>query len=64
MQVLCREVQKFISACEGIQSLLASGYVLTADEKGVIKVSACDLLVTMVKHSECQTTHLEGRVHV
>ena len=54
MQALCREVQKFISACEDIQSLLARGDVLTADEKGVIEVSACDLLVIVVQKSECQ----------
>ena len=54
MQALRREVQKFISACEDIQSLLARGDVLTADEKGVIEVSACDLLVTVVQKSECQ----------
>jgi hypothetical protein len=49
MQALCDEVQKFISACEHIQSLLARGEFLSTDEKGVIQQSACELLVTVVK---------------
>ena len=53
MRALCYEVQKFVSACEDVQSLLARGDVLTADEKGVITLSACDLLVTVVQKSEC-----------
>jgi len=44
MQALCREVQKFIRACEDIQSLLAQGGSLTSDEKGVIEQCAIDLL--------------------
>ena len=53
MQVLCDEVQKFISACEHIQSLLAMGEALTTDEKGVVQQSASELLVTVVQKSEC-----------
>ena len=52
MQVLCREVQKFISACEYIHSLLAKGDVLTADEKGVIEQSAIDLLRNLSEKAE------------
>ena len=52
METFCHEVQKFISACENIHSLLAKGDVLTADEKGVIRLSARDLLVTVVQKSE------------
>lgn len=44
MRVLCQEVQKFISACEGVQSVLAQGGRLTLDERGVIEESAIDLL--------------------
>ena len=44
MQALCQEVQKFISACENIQSLLAQGGSLTFDEKGVVEQCAIDLL--------------------
>lgn len=53
MQALCYEVQKFISACEDIQSLLARGDVLTADEKGVIEQSAFDLLRNVAAKAEC-----------
>ena len=44
MRALCHEVQKFVSACEGIQSVLAQGGLLTLDERGVIEESANDLL--------------------
>ena len=49
MRALCYEVQKYVSPCEDVQSLLARGDVLTADEKGAIPLSACDLLVTVVQ---------------
>lgn len=44
---LCLEVQKFISVCETIQSLLMEGKTLTSDEKGVIEFAARDLLTTL-----------------
>ena len=44
MRALCHEVQKFVSACEGIQSVLAQGGLLTLEERGVIEESANDLL--------------------
>lgn len=40
----CKEVQRFISACEAIQSLLAGGGRLTPDERDVVEFSAIDLL--------------------
>lgn len=40
----CHEVQKFISACENLQSLLAQGGSLNSDEKDLIEESAIDLL--------------------
>ena len=54
MQALCREVVKFISVCEEVQSLLARGDVLTADAKGVIEQSALDLLRNVAEKAECQ----------
>jgi hypothetical protein len=39
-----KEVQRFISACETIQSLLACGGSLTPDERDVVEFSAIDLL--------------------
>ena len=44
MFTLCQEVQKFVSVCEAIQSLLVEGVPLTPDEKGVIEFVARDLL--------------------
>jgi len=44
---LCLEVQKFVSVCETIQSLLMEGKTLTSDEKGVIEFAARDLLTTL-----------------
>jgi len=44
---LCLEVQKFISVCENIQTLLMEGKTLTSDEKGVIEFAARDLLTTL-----------------
>lgn len=38
------EVQRFITACETIHGLLASGEKLTSDEFGVIEMSASELL--------------------
>jgi hypothetical protein len=38
------EVQKFITACETIHGLLASGAKFTSDEIGVIEMSARELL--------------------
>jgi hypothetical protein len=52
---LCPEVQKFVSVCETIQSLLVEGRTLTSDEKGVIEFAARDLL-TNLEHP-C-TSHL------
>ena len=47
MITLCQEVQKFVSACENIQSLLAQGSSLTPDERDVIEQSAIDLLTNV-----------------
>lgn len=44
---LCLEVQKFVSVCEVIQSLLVEGRTLTSDEKGVIELAARDLLMNL-----------------
>ena len=44
MLTTCHEVQKFISACENIQSLLAQGGSLKSDERDLIELSAIDLL--------------------
>jgi hypothetical protein len=44
MYVLCREVQKFVSACESLQWMLAHGNHLSSDERGVVAYSARDLL--------------------
>jgi hypothetical protein len=44
---LCLEVQKFVSICETIQSLLVEGKTLTSDEKGVIELAARDLLMNL-----------------
>jgi hypothetical protein len=44
---LCLEVQKFVSVCEAIQSLLVEGRTLTSDEKGVIRFAARDLLTNL-----------------
>jgi hypothetical protein len=46
----CQEVQKFISACEAIQSLLVRGGSLTPDERNVVEFSAIDLL-SKVRHA-------------
>lgn len=47
MHTLCHDVQKFVSACEGIQAVLAQGGVLTPDERAVIEESAIQLLRNM-----------------
>jgi hypothetical protein len=44
---LCLEVQKFVSICETIRSLLVEGRTLTSDEKGVIEFAARDLLTNL-----------------
>jgi hypothetical protein len=44
MHVLCREVQKFVSACETLQWMLAHENHLSSDERGVVAYSARDLL--------------------
>jgi hypothetical protein len=44
---LCLEVQKFISVCEDIQSLIMQGKALTSDEQGVIELAARDLLTNL-----------------
>jgi hypothetical protein len=45
------EVQKFITACETIHGLLARGGELTADEMGVIEMSARELLSKITDES-------------
>ena len=47
MFAFCREVQKFISVCEELQSMLMQGGVLTSDEKGVVELSAKELLANL-----------------
>ena len=44
MDGLCREVQKFVSACEALHWMLAQGNELSSDERGVVALSARDLL--------------------
>ena len=44
MDCLCREVQKFVSACEALHWMLAQESGLSSDERGVIALSARDLL--------------------
>ena len=44
MDGLCREVQKFVSACEALHWMLAQGSELSPDERGVVDLSARDLL--------------------
>jgi hypothetical protein len=44
---LCLEVQKFISVCEHIQSLMVQGRTLTSNEKLVIEFAAKELLTNM-----------------
>jgi hypothetical protein len=54
MHTLCWEVQKFVSACEGLQSVLAQRGVLTPDERAVIEESAIQLL-TNLKAQRCES---------
>jgi hypothetical protein len=44
MTDLCPEVRDFVRACEVIQGKLAQGGTLTPDEKGVVEISAIELL--------------------
>ena len=46
MTTLSREVQRFVSACEALQSMLAQGE-LNSDERGVAALSARDLLTQL-----------------
>jgi hypothetical protein len=57
MYVLCREVQKFVSACETLQWMLAHGNHLSSDERGVVAYSARDLLKHLGQDSE-QNPHI------
>jgi hypothetical protein len=47
MFAFCREVQKFVSGCEELQSLLMQGGVLTSDERGVVEFCAKELLANL-----------------
>jgi hypothetical protein len=44
MDSLCREVQRFVSACEALHWMLTQGSELSPDERGVVALSARDLL--------------------
>ena len=57
MFVFCREVQRFVSVCEELQSLLMQGRALTPDEKGVVEFSAKNLLNNLDVLT-CQRTSL------
>ena len=54
MYSLCREVQKFVSACETLQWMLAHGSELSSDERGVVAYSARDLLAHLDPEREHQ----------
>jgi hypothetical protein len=47
MDPLCREVRKFVSACEELHWMLAHGSELKPDERGVVALSARDLLARL-----------------
>jgi len=57
MFAFCREVQRFVSVCEELQSLLMQGRALTPDEKGVVEFSAKNLLNSLDVLT-CQRTSL------
>jgi hypothetical protein len=57
MYLLCREVQKFVSACETLQWMLAQGSELSSDERGVVAYSARDLLAHLDPDAE-QKAHI------
>ncbi|HKT34719.1 MAG TPA: hypothetical protein VJR03_07790 [Nitrospira sp.] len=52
MDSLCREVQKFVSACEALHWMLAHGSTLNRDERGVVAISARDLLAHLGPDAE------------
>ena len=56
MDCLCREVQKFVSACEALHWMLAQGNKLSSDERGVVALSARDLLAHLDPVAQ-QETH-------
>ena len=47
MPDFCQEVSAFVSACEAIHAMLSQGGILTPDEKGVIEISAIELLAKL-----------------
>jgi hypothetical protein len=63
MTLLCREVQKFVSACEVLQSMLAQGSELSADERGVVALSAQDLLAHLDQHARSGTPSFMAGPH-
>ena len=52
MYSLCGEVRKFVSACEALQWMLAHGTQLSSDERGVVVLSARDLLAHLGADAE------------
>lgn len=52
MNPLCREVQKFVSACEALHWMLSHGSELNDDERGVVTISARDLLAHLSREAE------------
>ena len=52
MLPLCREVQKFVSACEALHWMLAHGSELNSEERGVVALSARDLLAHLGPEAE------------
>ncbi len=52
MNSLCREVQKFVSACEALHWMLAHGSELNPEERGVVAISARDLLAHLPPEKE------------
>ena len=52
MYSLCREVRTFVSACEALQWMLAHGSELSPDERGVVALSARDLLAHVEQDTE------------
>ena len=47
MAAIGKEATLFVGACEGIQSLLACGGLLTVEDRELIEFSAIDLLSTL-----------------
>ena len=47
MVTLRREIRDFITICERIQTLLANGCHLSADERGIVEMCGADLITKL-----------------